>query len=155
MVTPELFAQCLCDDFSLPHQHFVPRIVASIAERVQEYRNQVAPLEPPKQSTAGKLEPNGEGDGRALYEAFRAVRGGSYDEEEIRTDEGAIVDNPEIKILVDQDEPMDASDMQTEPKDIVWEAEEPMTVEEMMEGLPVDSTEDLRFLIKASRMEER
>ena len=43
VVTPELFAQSLCQDFSIPPQHFFHKIVSAIRERVQEYRDQVLP----------------------------------------------------------------------------------------------------------------
>ena len=46
VVSPELFAQTVCDDFKLPQQHFASRIVAAIRERVKEYTDQVAPLIP-------------------------------------------------------------------------------------------------------------
>ena len=129
IVTPELFAHNMCDDFKVPAQHFAPRIVAAIQERITEYQSHVLPLIPKSETglLKGQLEENGDGDGKALYETFRRAREGS---EEIRTDEGE--EDTRIKI--------------------VGEDEEVMTVEEAMACIPTDPIEDLRILIKVSRV---
>lgn len=126
VVTPALFAQVLCDDFKVPHQHFAPRIIAAIQERVKEYQDQVMPiLTRSPDIIKGQLDPDGDDDAKAMYEVFRRAREGS---EEIKTESG--------------DEDMRIK--------IVGEDEEPMSVEEAMSCLPLDPAEDLRILIKVS-----
>ncbi|WWC92081.1 uncharacterized protein L201_007035 [Kwoniella dendrophila CBS 6074] len=147
VVTPELFAQSLCDDFQVPAQHFLSRIVAAIQERVQEYQDQVLPIVQrlPKEDYKGKLDPEGDGEARAMFEIFRRVREGSGIEEEIKTDPGEEV-NDEIKIVSLEDaNGLGLDDVDEIPK---FEDERPMTVEEAMEVLPKEENEELRILIK-------
>jgi SWI/SNF-related matrix-associated actin-dependent regulator of chromatin subfamily B protein 1 len=127
VVTPEIFAQGLCDDFKVPVQHFASKIVAAIQERVKEYQDQVMPMlthSPDGEVLRGKLDPDGEGEAKALYEVFRRAREGS---EEIRTDGGE--EDTRVKVAGEDEEGV-------------------LTVEEAMEALPVLPEEDLRILIK-------
>ncbi|WVR08434.1 hypothetical protein IAU60_005489 [Kwoniella sp. DSM 27419] len=135
VVTPEIFAQSLCDDFGVPHQHFVPRIVAAIEERVREYQDQVLPIiqRRPVEDLKGKLDPEGDAAARAMIEVFRRVREGSLPEEEIKTDPGEEGEVDNVRIVAFDEE---------------LDAERPMTVEEATECLPQQETEELRILIK-------
>ncbi|WWC72392.1 uncharacterized protein I206_106354 [Kwoniella pini CBS 10737] len=176
VVTPELFAQSLCDDFQVPPQHFFSRIVATIQERVKEYQDQVLPIiqRHPREEQRGKLDPEGDANQRAMYEIFRKIREGSgigQEEEEIKTDPGEINDDVRI-VSFDQNgpgsgfedgaeetvpvEPLNDSegrkpeiidDEQVIKPEIV-EEDRPMTVEEVMQLLPKEQTEELRILIK-------
>jgi len=125
VVTPELFAQTLCDDFNVPLHHFGPRIAAAIHERVREYQDQVLPiLRRDVNPCRGTLDP----DGGAMA-VFRRTREGS---EEIKTESGH-EDDGHVRIVgVDE-----------------AEEERPMTVEEATACLPPDQGEELRILIKA------
>ena len=131
VVTPEMFAQCLCDDFSVPHVQFVPRIVAAINERVKEYQNQVLPmLTRSPDVIRGKLNPDGDADSRALIEVFRRAREGS---EEIKTESGVDEDDGHVRIVTGEEDEFD---------------EGPLTVEEAMATVLAESSEELRILIK-------
>lgn len=146
VVTPEIFAQSMCDDFKVPYAHFGPRIVSAIQERVSEYQNQVLPMSRGGNTgdrLRGVLDEGGEGEGRAIWEVFRAAReAGDDSSEEVRTDEGAEVEEDE--------------------RVRIWgEDEEVMTVEECMRGWNKEMgegggggggevLEDLRFLVKVS-----
>lgn len=126
VITPDLFAQTLCEDFQVPPVHFKSRIVAAIQERVKEYQDQVLPiLTRSPDLVRGKLDLEGEGEGKVLYEVFRRVRERS---EEIKTESGE--EDPRVRIA--------------------GEDEEPMSVEEVMASLPPGSGDDLRILIKVS-----
>ena len=130
VVTPELFAQSMCDDFRVPYAHFGPRIVAAIQERVKEYQDQVLPITARADGKIrGVLEDGDEGESKAIWEVFRRARESS---EEVRTDEGA--------------------EEEQDTRVRIWgEDEEVMTVEECMRGWgQVDGPEDLRFLVKVS-----
>ncbi|OCF78534.1 hypothetical protein I204_00474 [Kwoniella mangroviensis CBS 8886] len=141
VVTPELFAQSLCDDFQVPHQHFASRIVAAIQERVQEYQAHVLPIaqRKSKEDNRGKLDPEGDADSKAMVDIFRRIREGSAIEEEIKTDPGEEHNDHHIKIVS-----FDHAEVKVE---VIGE-ERPMTVEEAMQNLPTEETEELRILIK-------
>ncbi|TPX31172.1 hypothetical protein SmJEL517_g05412 [Synchytrium microbalum] len=42
-ITPELFADILCDDLSIPQEHFRPHIVKAIKEQITDYENHAPP----------------------------------------------------------------------------------------------------------------
>ncbi|WVW81072.1 hypothetical protein I302_103063 [Kwoniella bestiolae CBS 10118] len=159
VVTPEIFAQCLCDDFQVPYQHFQSRIVAAIQERVQEYQSHVLPIvqRRSKEDNRGKLDPDGDADSRAMLEIFRKIREGSGIEEEIRTDPGE-EHNDDVKIVSfggldgHEDEEtlvnVDGDEGESEIKKELVNDDRPMTVEEAMQCLPKEETEELRILIK-------
>lgn len=132
-MTPELFAQSLCDDFKLPPAQFVPKIVAAIKERVREYQDQVLPIQQTSDVTGkGSID---EDEGQVILETFR--RAHEADEEEIKTDEGADLDDSHIRIVAFDDDPDDKV----------------MTVEEAMACMPppVEDNE-LRILIRLDIM---
>ncbi|WVQ95720.1 hypothetical protein IAU59_002819 [Kwoniella sp. CBS 9459] len=139
VVTPEVFAQTLCDDFAVPQQHFVPKIVAAIQERIHEYQDQVLPIVQRKttEDNRGKLDPEGNDTSRAMVEVFRKVREGSGPEEEIKTDPGEDRGDDDVKIVMFGGEGL-SLDLD----------QRPMTVEEAMDCLPQEETEELRILIK-------
>lgn len=144
MVTPELFAQTLCDDFKVPPQHFVSLIVSAIHQRVREFQDQVLPLvvrDRDRTACKGKLDPEGDDDAKAMIEVFRRAREGS---EEIKTEPDEGDGDGHVRIVgVDADEDME-SDM-----GLGLEAERPMTVEEAMaECAKGPEGDDLRILIK-------
>ncbi|KAK8850360.1 hypothetical protein IAR55_004278 [Kwoniella newhampshirensis] len=146
VVTPELFAQTLCDDFGVPHVHFAPKIVAAINERVREYQDQVLPMvgQRAPEDTCGKLDPDGDAQTMALIEVFRRVREGSGVEEEIKTDPGDQLDD-NVKIVT-----FEVDCLKEEDRDSgVVQVEKAMTVEEATAMLPSsDALEELRILIK-------
>jgi hypothetical protein len=75
VVTPELFALSLCDDFNVPPNLFVSKIVSAINERIAEYKDQIAPLEQaPAGLSRGKFDPDGEAATKGLIEVFRKAR---------------------------------------------------------------------------------
>jgi SWI/SNF-related matrix-associated actin-dependent regulator of chromatin subfamily B protein 1 len=120
VVSPELFAESLCSDFSLPPQHFVPKIVAAIAERMREYRDQVLPLEPRfVDACRGRLE-----QGSEEWEAWRRARAIALelvddsddedpvgDEHEVRTDEGGQLDDGTVQVVGSEEEEADQAQM--------------------------------------------
>lgn len=110
VVTPEMFARSLCEDFAVPPGPFVPKITAAVHERVREFQSQVMPLLPRRQGRAalqGKLEPEGESgtDGRALFELFERVKK-QYDDD--ADDEGSSADEDEK--MRDATPPVDGED---------------------------------------------
>lgn len=132
VVTPELFAQSLCDDFKLPAGQFIPKIVAAIKERVREYQDQVLPIQQTT-DTAGKGSID-EDEGQAILETFRRAHD---DDEEIKTDEGADEDDSHIRIVSFDDDFDDKV----------------MTVEEAMACMPPPSDDnELRILVKLDIM---
>lgn len=133
VVTPELFAQSLCDDFKLPPTQFVPKIVAAIKERVREYQDQVLPIQPATDVTGkGSLD---EDEGQSILDTFR--RAHEVDDEEIKTDEGADQDDSHIRIVAFDDDFDDKV----------------MTVEEAMACMPPPSDDnELRILVKLDIM---
>ncbi|RXK41701.1 hypothetical protein M231_00936 [Tremella mesenterica] len=136
VVTPELFAQTLCDDFHLPLQHFHHRIVTAIQERVKEYQDQILPIIPPSLSSQGQLHPEDE----IIWERFRGVRESTYsDEQTVKTPSG---DGDEMVVIVGGSDQDESSDKEIGTK------EEPMSVEEAMAGLPEDQADELRILVK-------
>lgn len=169
VVVPELFAHSLCDDFNLPTNIFVPRIVIAINDRVKEYRDQVLPLESRPEGSGGRLQV--ESEEWELWRKFRDdlaadenvdVEGDSEEgDEEIRTDEGGRVE-PAVDVVIvdgndgDGDVKLDMEDMGDESKKKSVEGMEdvPVTVEEAMQkwsgeegGMGLD---DMRILIKVS-----
>ncbi|WRT70508.1 uncharacterized protein IL334_007506 [Kwoniella shivajii] len=153
VVTPEIFAQSMCDDFAVPPQHFLSKIVTAIQERVQEYQDQVLPIiqRRPKEDNRGKLNSEGDSDTLAMIEIFRKVREGSILEEEIKTDPGMEENrDEEIKIVslddINGEESNHDDDLNRDEALIV--EEKPMTVEEAMQNLPKEEMEELRILIK-------
>jgi SWI/SNF-related matrix-associated actin-dependent regulator of chromatin subfamily B protein 1 len=140
VVTPEMFASSICDDFGVHLHIYGPKIVAAINERVQEYRDQIAPIEQSGPSLKGKLN-EGDQDGKALLEMFRRAQEDEDDSspvsDEIRTDPGMDEDE-RVKVVTFEDE------IVSEPS-----GERPMTaaeLEEMVEGK--EANEELRLLIK-------
>ncbi|KAK4684761.1 SWI/SNF-related matrix-associated actin-dependent regulator of chromatin subfamily B member 1, partial [Tremellales sp. Uapishka_1] len=132
VVTPELFAQCLCDDFSVPPHHFVPKIVAAIRERVREYQDQVLPMvsnvSECDTGARGRMDPEGNEEARSLVEVFRKAREG---ESRVKQEEG-VEDEGKIRTV-----------------SFVGEDERPMTVQEVLAGLgDVGAEEELRITIK-------
>lgn len=154
VVLPDLFAQSLCDDFNLPPAVFIPKIVATINEKIREYKDQVMPLEPrlPSSPIGGKLEESGE-----EWDAWRRLRedamrddDDSGEEEEVRTDEGGKVDHGVIIVNGDEDE-----DIKPEMEDGKMEqrVDLPVTVDEAMQKWAIRDEamgEDMRILIKVS-----
>jgi SWI/SNF-related matrix-associated actin-dependent regulator of chromatin subfamily B protein 1 len=135
VVTPELFAQSICDDFKLPAGQFVPKIVAAIKERVREYQDQVMPLQSdkkPELSGRGVIDED-DPETCTMMELFRQAH--EADEmDEIRTDEGADQDDSHIRIVSFDDEVLD---------------DKVMTVDEAMACLaPPAENDELRILIK-------
>ena len=156
VVTPELFAMSMCDDFRLPHKDFVPKIVSAIQEKVKEYQDQVLPVMPkiPKEEACrGLLDPDG-----PAWEVFRRAREGSTSDgvaaTEVRTPEQDGEDIAMVK-MEDEDGSQTATDEQMnghldDQKPREREPEEPMSVEEAMSALPDDWSEELRILVKVS-----
>lgn len=149
VITPELFAASVCDDFGVSPTTFAAKIAAAIHERIAEYRDQVAPAEQPGPSLQGKLDIEGDRDSKATIEVFRRARAGSEEvavdksspspvSDDIRTDPGQ-EDDDQVKVVTfeDADDYLD---------------ERPMTVEELSEISPEDAGEDLRLLIKVDIM---
>lgn len=133
VVTPEMFAQTMCDDFNVPVHQFGPKIVAAIIERVRVYQDQVLPiLQRNADACRGKLDSDGE-----AMAVFRRARDGS---EEIKTESGH-EDDSHVKIVG-----IDVDDDEAVPME-----ERPMTVEEATNYLPPEQEEDLRILIKVGR----
>ena len=132
VVTPELFAQSLCDDFNVPLHIFGPKIVAAIHERTREYQDQVLPiLQRHVEPCRGNLDPRS-----SDMAVFRQARECS---EEVKTDSGH--EDDDCVRIVGLDENEDMMD------------ERPMTVEEATLCLPISLGEELRILIKVnSRM---
>lgn len=136
VVTPEMFAHSLCDDFGFPPNHFVPKIVAIIQERIAEYKDQIAPIEQVSmgvKGTQGKLDPEGP-EGQAVIDVFRKAREeqwsavtrlgsighgegeGSIDSApsvDLRTDPGDGADD-EVKIVLDGEEGQVVENLGTE-----------------------------------------
>ena len=175
LVSPEMFAQSLCHDFSVPEGLFVPRICAAIRQRVREFQDQVMPIlirSPDATTGKGKIDPAGDDDAQAMFEVFRKARegspgsseqGSSRDREreqvdgsrssvEIKTESGGD-ENDTVKI-VGEDEAVDVDDDVTmvEVDDVEAKAvkreERPMTVEEATANLSSKQSDDLRFLVK-------
>lgn len=106
VVTPELFAQCLCEDFQVPPGPFVPKIVSAIHERVREYESQVRPMawgKGEKGPGQGKLEEGGEGEGAEMWQVFRRARAAAEREQE-KEGGGDPEDEGEIPGEQEQDE---------------------------------------------------
>lgn len=128
VVTPELFAQTICDDFKLPAGQFVPKIVAAIKERVREYQDQVQPIQ--QSHTSRGVIDEDDPESRSFMEVVRRAH---EQDEEVRTDEGADQDDSHIRIVSFDDEVDDKI----------------MTVDEAMAGLePGKDDDELRFLVK-------
>ena len=92
VISPEMFAVSICDDFGVSPNGFVPKIVAIINERVTEYRDQVAPAEQPGPSLRGKLDLTDD-EGQRTMEIFRQAQVDEDDEstplcDEIMSDPG-------------------------------------------------------------------
>ncbi|WVQ70519.1 hypothetical protein IAR50_000038 [Cryptococcus sp. DSM 104548] len=142
VVTPELFAQTLCDDFGVPHHIFAPRIITAINERVHEYKDQVLPLAQrhSRDDCRGKLDPEGDAESKALCEVFRRAKNWNRDEdeEEVKTDPGAAMDDEDIKIVSDDHDHPDTG----------LDESRPWTLEEAMSLVPENCAEELRILIK-------
>lgn len=146
VITPEVFAASICDDFGVPAPTFSAKIAAAIHERIAEYRDQVAPAELPGPSLQGKLNTEGDEDSKALADLFRRIR--EVDDEsdaspvsdEVRTDPGMDTED-HVKVVTFQDTDMD-----------VKQEERPMTVEELSASMKEDYGEDLRLLIKVDIM---
>lgn len=127
-VTPEMFAQTLCDDFKVNVQYFGPKVAAAIRERVLEYQDQVLPiLQRDEDPCKGKLLPDSE-----EMAVFYRARDSS---EEIKTESGHGNDSHIRNIGVDDE---DESSLE----------ERPMTVEEATACLSVEQGEELRILVK-------
>lgn len=135
VVTPEMFAQILCDDFKLPGGQFIPKIVAAIKERVREYEDQVQPIQP----KADNYD-HGRGviceeypESHSLQEIFRQAHEQEEGDDEVRTDEGADQDDTPIRVV--------SFDHEADDK--------VMTVDEAMACLDTGKDDDeLRFLVK-------
>lgn len=138
VVSPEMFAVNICDDFGVAPQHFVSKIVAVINERVSEYRNQIAPAEQPGPSLKGKFLDNEET--KTTLEIFKRAAEESDDEDSLISDE----------IKTEPDVHSDHGKAVTwEDQVIKKEMERPMTVDEL--DALVDwgkCEEELRLLIK-------
>jgi len=139
VISPEMFAVSICDDFGVSPHHFVSKIVAIINERVSEYRDQIAPAEQPGPSMKGKLLDNE--DTKTTLEIFKRAQADDSD---------------------DQDSPI-SDEIKTEPDDaqdhgkvVTWEdqvngkeMERPMTVDELDAMVDWGNLEEeLRLLIK-------
>jgi SWI/SNF-related matrix-associated actin-dependent regulator of chromatin subfamily B protein 1 len=171
VVTPELFAQCLCDDYKVPTHLFIHRIAAAINERVREYQDQVLPMlarDPGKEHSRGKLEKADEivfGAARvgaaSDVQASKVEKDGSEeDTEEIKTESGG--DDDRVTIIRgdegeegDMDIPLVIGEGEKQRVDLKSEEVEPdqhlervMTVEEAMAALPLDQIKELRILVK-------
>jgi SWI/SNF-related matrix-associated actin-dependent regulator of chromatin subfamily B protein 1 len=139
VISPEMFAVSICDDFGVSPHHFVSKIVAIINERVSEYRNQIAPAEQPGPSLKGRLLDNE--DTKTTLEIFRRAQADD-------SDDGDSPISGEIKT-----EPDDAQD---HGKVVTWEdqvnpkeMERPMTVDELDAMVDWSNLEEeLRLLIK-------
>jgi SWI/SNF-related matrix-associated actin-dependent regulator of chromatin subfamily B protein 1 len=143
-LTCDLQTPWLLPSFKVPPQHFVSLIVSAIHQRVREFQDQVLPLvvrDRDRTACKGKLDPEGDGDAKAMIEVFRRAREGS---EEIKTETDEGDGDGHVRIVgVDADEEME-SDM-----GMGLEAERPMTVEEAMaECAKGPEGDDLRILIK-------
>ena len=162
VVTPELFARSLCEDFGVPETFFISRICAAIRERVREFQDQVLPvLDRSPDGLKGKLAQDGDEASKTMYHFFRKLREGSVPpldgedagpssssnkgqsvssegSDEVKTEAG---DDTELSVkivdgdgmLVDHEEPVD---------------DEVMTVEEAMSRFGTGQGEDLRVLIR-------
>jgi len=131
VVTPELFAQSICDDFKLPPAQFIPKIVATIKERVREYQDQVMPLQANKRPELAGRGIIDEDDPETcdMLELFRSA----HEDDEVKT-QGTDQDDSHIRIVSFDDEVLD---------------DKVMTVEEIMADLPPTPEQDeLRILIK-------
>jgi SWI/SNF-related matrix-associated actin-dependent regulator of chromatin subfamily B protein 1 len=141
VITPELFASSICDDFGVNLHIFGPKVVAAINERVAEYRDQIAPIEQPGPSLRGKVDPEGDDAGKALLVVFRRAQESHETEaspvsDDIRTDPG--IDEDDRVKVVSFDNEGDLTSL-----------ERPMSVDElekMHENKDLD--EELRLLIK-------
>jgi SWI/SNF-related matrix-associated actin-dependent regulator of chromatin subfamily B protein 1 len=151
VITPELFANCLCNDFSVPSHHFVPKIVAAIRARVFEYQNQVLPVIRNQASfpSQGQLNPEGDDDQRAMVAIFNQIRDAS--EGGARLSDSETEESEEVKTDNGDEAATDVTVLLPDDWNDVDDVEGPMTVEEMMACLPTDDTEELRVLIKVSR----
>lgn len=134
VVTPELFAQTICDDFKLPGGQFIPKIVAAIKERVREYQDQVLPIHArqPAGPTGRGIIDLDDAEGHSILEVFRRAH---ESDDEVKTDEGADQDDSHIRIVSFDDEVDDKI----------------MTVDEAMACLPataVTEDDELRILVK-------
>ena len=159
VVTPELFAASLCQDFGVPEGIFVPRIVAIIREREREFQNQVLPILPRASgSTVGKINPEGDADARGMYEVFRRAREGSVPDveavPEAIKDTGGSASSDEIKTEVGEDDEgiKIVNGDAEEVAEVVIRPEKPMTVEEANAAFSSVQSEDMRFLIKVGRV---
>lgn len=142
MVTAELFAQSLCDDFGVPPIHFVSKIVTVINERVREYKDQVLPIMARSPEVIkGKMDSQGDDESRAMCRVFAQMREGS---EETDSGEASPRANGDDHV---KDEPQDLAIDYRSSIDL---DETPMTVEEAMSLLHPDVHEDYRILIKVS-----
>lgn len=141
VISPEMFAVSICDDFGVSPNHFVSKIVAIINERVSEYRDQIAPAELPGPSLKGRLLDND--DSKTTLDIFKRAQ--INDESD---DEETTPVSDDIKT-----EPDDRSD---HGKVVTWddqvnprETERPMTVDELDAMVDWGNLEEeLRLLIK-------
>jgi len=137
-VTTEVFAYNLCDDFGLPHNHFVPKIIAEINERVHEYQNQVLPIQPKtRDNCRGQLDPDGDDVARAAFKVFRDARQSSP------FSDSDTLESEEIKTA-------DAGSEEDLVQIVSTDTERPMTVEELMDCERENPLEALRINIVVS-----
>lgn len=62
VITPEIFAQCLCDDFQIPSASVVQAVSKSINEQLTEHRAHIVetPSAPKREVLAGSIGEKGE-----------------------------------------------------------------------------------------------
>jgi SWI/SNF-related matrix-associated actin-dependent regulator of chromatin subfamily B protein 1 len=155
VVTPDLFARSLCDDFGVPTHLFLPRITAAIHEKIKEYQDQVAPLVGKgegKEMCRGKL-------GMVDEVIFSAARNGVAGElgknmaDEMKVEDIVLDVEPELEKEVDDGETK-VEDVDVKVEDLKVEKidERALTVEEAMSLMKQEQGEELRILIKVSQV---
>lgn len=164
VVTPELFARSLCDDFAVPSHLFVPRIVIAIAEKVREYQDQVAPMmskRDGREECRGKLEDvddivfGAARDGLADY--LGKIKGEVESEVMVKVEniENEVHENGgDIEMIEENGEDgneelkVNVKEEDDEGKGIIQVEERIMTVEEATAIMGQNLSEELRILIK-------
>jgi SWI/SNF-related matrix-associated actin-dependent regulator of chromatin subfamily B protein 1 len=142
VISPEMFAISICDDFGVSPNHFVSKIVAIINERVAEYRDQIAPAEQPGPIMRGKFIDNDESN--TTLEIFKSAQHDESDEEttpisdDIKTESD---DQPDHGKVVTWEDQVNGNGKK--------EKERPMTVDELDAMVEWGNLEEeLRLLIK-------
>lgn len=152
-VTPEMFAQQMCEDYKVPTGIFTGKIASTIREKVGEYWTQVKPIEPAEE----------EGQGRGRLKAGENWLDFTVKDEPVLTGKDEVMgegvkrepglDNEidSVRVVAHDEEPV------VEDVELKKEGEEkegkgvdrPMTVEEAMRFVQ-EGPEDLRILVKVS-----